>query len=54
MLKDKIARAPANVSVPLVDSYDLAQAELERIRSLLNRFSAKKMNLVSAVMFIQF
>lgn len=45
MLKDKIARAPANVSVPLVDSYDLAQAELERIRSLLNRFSAKKISL---------
>ena len=48
MMRDRagrIAPPPPNVP-PTHDSYDLAQAELERIRSLLNRMSAKKIDKV--------
>ena len=47
MLRERAARAPANITVPMVDSYDLAQAELDRIRSLINRMSVKKLDTVS-------
>ena len=55
MLRDRTApRAtvsgltPPKLALPVgPDSYDLAQAELDRIRTLLNRMSAKKLDTVS-------
>ena len=48
MMRDRAGRIgpPPPTVPPTHDSYDLAQAELERIRSLLNRMSAKKIDKV--------